>query len=161
MAAGDITFYTNFLYGQEDGGSGASLANMPVDFDEAGTIVVAVMNDSYSPETTPATAQLHFDDISANQVSTGSTYTGFITLASLAVTNSAGVISFDAADITISKDAGDGFINGRRIVFFAEAPAGTATDSPLIAFGDLGSNRSITGGDLTFSWNGSGIFTKT
>lgn len=159
MAAGDITFYNKFKFGQIDGDANGALSGMPVTFDSAGdTIKVAVMTASYVADTGDASTQEHWDDISTNQVPTGTGYTGPISLSTMTTTMSAGVVTFDAADVVIPLDA-SGFTTGRYIAFY-KVGAGDAT-SPLIAWGDLGATKSITGGSLTFQWNANGIFTLT
>ena len=159
MAAGDIAFYNKFKFAQIDGDANAALSGTPVTFGAgADTIKVAVMTASYVADTGDATTQEHWDDVSANQVATGTGYTGPITLASPTVTMTSGVVKFDANDVVIPQDA-SGFANGRYIVFYKVG--GTDATSPLIAWGDLGATKSITGGSLTFQWNSNGIFTLT
>lgn len=154
MAAGDITFYTKYLLGLKDQ-SDSGLSSLPVDLD-TDTIKVIVLTDTHSPDTSGTSTQEHLDDISANEVATATAYTGPITLAGSAVTESANVVTWDANDITIAAD-GSGFSNARWIVFYKDS--GTAATSPLIASGDLGSNRTNVGQTLTFEWNATGIST--
>src|SRR3972149_1597798 len=153
MAAGDITFYNKWKKAQWDAG----LTSTPVDLD-TDTVSVAVMNDTFSPDTGDSSAQVYWGDISANQVATGAAYTGPIALATKTVTLSSGVAVFDADNIVIAQDA-TGFTNGRRLVIFKNT--GTPSTSPLLAVGDLGANKSIVSGSLTFSWAATGIFLKT
>lgn len=153
MAAGDIVFFNKWKKAQEDG----SLSSTPVDFD-TDTIRVAVMAATYTPDGGDASAQQYWSDISANQVATGTAYTGPITVAGKSVTLSSGTAVIDGNDIVINQDA-TGFTNGRWIVFHKYS--GVDATSPLMWYGDLGLNRSIVTGSLTFSWNPLGIVRKT
>jgi hypothetical protein len=153
MATGDITLYDKWLEAQEDAG----LSSTPVDFD-TDTISVAVMNDTFSPDTGHTSAQVYWSDISANQVATGTAYTGPVALAAKTLTVSSGVVTFDADNIVIAQDA-TGFTNGRRIAVFKNT--GTPTTSPLIGVGDLGANKSIQTGSLTLAWNANGLIRWT
>ncbi len=157
MASGDLTTYKNWLLAQADGDAGAKLSSTPVDFN-TDTLKIVVLDNTFVPDTASSTVQEHFDDISAKEVATATSYTGPITLASITATESAGVVTFDAADISILTDAG-GFTNGRYIVLYKDS--GTPATSPLIAVGDLGVDRDITGADLNFTWSASGIITWT
>lgn len=152
MAAGDITFYNKFKLGQLGGGT---ISNLPVDWD-TDLIKVVVLTPTHTPDLGDATAQEHFDDISANEVATATSYTGPITLASVTLALSSGTVTMDAADIVISQDAG-GFTNGRWIVCYHDS--GTPATSPLIWSGDLGADKSLVPGDLTFQWSATGIAT--
>ena len=149
MAAGDITVFNKWKEAQADAG----LSSTPVDFD-TDTISVAVMTDAYTPDTGDTSAQVYWSDVSASQVATGTSYTGPIALAGKTLALSTGVAVFDANDVVIAQDA-SGFTNGRRLVFFKNT--GTPTTSPLIAVGDLGANKAITAGSLTFAWAATGI----
>lgn len=115
--------------------------------EEAGMKVVLVNN-----ATTFNAAHDFYDDISAGLVSG----TAAIALTSPAVTESAGVITFDAADTgltwTAVSDAGG---VGAAIVF---NDTGTPATSPLIAFLDA-ADLATNGSDITLTFNASGIFT--
>lgn len=161
MAAGDITFYNKFKEGLLDQDGGGLLSSLPVDFDTSGdTIKIGVLDNTFSPDVGDSTTQEHWDDVSAKEVTTGTGYSaGGPALASQAVTLSGGVAKFDAADVTLLQDSGTGFTNGRYIVFYKDS--GSAATSPLIAYGDLGSDQDLTGNDLDFVWASTGIFTLT
>lgn len=159
MAAGDINFYNQYLRGQEDAGAADSLSSMPANWAPAGDdIQVAILTDVFVPDTGDASTQKHWGDISVNQVATGASYTGPISLAAKTLGLSAGVVSFDSDDITVNQDA-TGFTNGRWLAFFKNS--GVAGTSPLIAVGDLGVNKSIQAAPLLFSWNVNGIWQKS
>ena len=104
----------------------------------------------------PIAADEFLADATLTEVS-GTGYTaGGITLANQTVTESTGTITFDGDDITIAEN-GAGFSDGRHVVLIKDT--GAAGTSPIIASSDLGASKGNTGGDLTFSWNASGIFT--
>lgn len=151
MAAGDITVYDKFLLADKDQ---STLSGMPVDFD-TNVIKVVILKNTFTPDTTPTSTQEHFDNISTLEVATGTSYTGPITLASVTLTLTAGNVKFDAADISLSADAGGGFTDGRYIVFYKDT--GAAATSPLIAVGDLGSDQDLAAADLIFTWAATGI----
>lgn len=155
MAAGDITTYQKWIQAQADA---ITLSSTPVDFD-TDTIKVIVLDNTFVPDTTASTIQEHLDDVSAKEVTTGTAYTGPITLVGKAVTLSAGVVTFDATDISIAADVGGGFTDARYIVLYKDS--GAAATSPLIAVGDLGSDRNNTTGVLDFTWASTGILTWT
>ena len=153
MAAGDITIYPKFIQSQANGSTLASV----VDFD-TDTIKVVVLDNTFTPDTTASTIQEHFDDISAKEVATATAYTGPITLASKTLTLSGVVVTFDAADISIGLDAG-GFTDGRYIAFYKDS--GTPSTSPLIAIGDLGTDKDNVTSTIEFNWAATGIITWT
>ncbi len=154
MAAGDTTIYTKFIQSQANGSTLASV----VDFD-SDTIKIVLIDDTFTPDTTSSTIQEHFDDVSAKEVSTGTAYTGPITLANQSIALSGSVVTYDADDVAIALDGGGGFTDARYIVFYKDS--GTPATSPLIAVGDLGANKDNTASSIDFTWNASGILTWT
>jgi hypothetical protein len=155
MAAGDTTAYMKWVEGQVDQ---TVLSSLPVDFD-TDTIKVIVLANTFTPDTTLATTQEHLDDISADEVTTGTAYTGAVTLATTTVTGAGAVVTFDADDVSIGADSGGGFTDARYVVFYKDS--GAAATSPLIAVGDLGSDRANTTGSIDLTWSASGILTWT
>jgi hypothetical protein len=112
------------------------------------TIKVALMKG------TLAFNQAHdfWDDVSASIVSG----TSAIALTNPAVTEAAGVVTFDAADTGLTWEAvtdADGV--GSAVVFIDTGTAGT---SPLVAFLD-DTDLVANGSDVTLTFNASGIFT--
>lgn len=63
--------------------------------------------------------------------------------------------TFDAADTTFSAVSGS---TVEALIIYKDT--GTPSTSPLIAYIDTGTNLPVTpnGGDITISWNASGIF---
>jgi hypothetical protein len=157
MAAGDITAYDLWTQSNYDGDGDGNLSSTPVDCD-TDTIKLVLLTSSYVPDNDETTIQHHFDDISANEVATGTAYTGPITLTSGSVSSTGGVMTLDYDDVVIAADAG-GFTNARWFVIYKDS--GTPATSPLMMTGDLGADKSITTGSLTISFNASGVLTVT
>lgn len=157
MASGDLTLYTKHILSLFDGDGGGALSNTPVDLN-TDAIKLVLLKNSFSPDTTGSTVQEHFDDISSAEVGIATAYTGPITLQTVTVTESGGVITFDAEDITVGIDA-SGFSDARYFAIYHDS--GTPATSPLLAVGDLGSDRANTVNSLVFEWGVTGIFTLT
>lgn len=139
-----VTFnkYNKFLLGQM-GGVNA------VDFD-TDTIKVALFTNAHVPAPTTAT---YFSDL-ANEV-TGAGYTaGGATLSGVTLTEAAGAVTFDASDVTWAANA-SGFATARYAVIYKAT--GTPGTSRLIAYIDLGVDKTNVGGDLVLQWSASGI----
>ena len=157
MAVGDITLFVKNIRSLFDSDAGGLLSSTPADLN-SDTIKLVVLDDTFTPDTTGTSAQEHFDDVSAKEVGTATAYTGPITLASLAVTETGGVVKWDATNVTIASDAG-GFTDARYVCFYKDS--GTPSTSPLLAIGDLGSNRDNTAASVILEWGSGGIFTIT
>jgi len=150
MARGDLTLFEEF---SNDLGGGK------YNFENGGdTIKVAVITTAISSmaagQATPT-----WGDFSAAQVS-GSGYTaGGDTLASQSYNEASGVATFDANDMTWSQASGgtSGFTSANVAVMV------DTTHASSVAFGyiDLGGPVNNNDGDVTISWNASGIFTVT
>lgn len=151
MAAGDITIYSKFLRGQVDG---STLSSVPIDFDND-TLKLVILKNTFTPDTSSTSVQEHFDDISAFQVATGTSYTGPITLANVTLSYTGDVVVLDADDVSIVLDAGSGFTDGRWIVIYKDS--GTASTSPLFCVGDLGADQDISANSLNLLWASTGI----
>jgi len=156
MAAGDITFYNKYLQATLDI---STFSGMPVDFDND-TLKLIILDVSHVVDTGDTSADEHLDDISADEVATGTAYTGPITLTSVAVSAPvSGVVAVSAANIIINADLPTGFENGRFGVIYKDT--GTPATSPLICNIDLGATISIQSNSIEFNWGpGTGqIFT--
>jgi hypothetical protein len=107
---------------------------------------------------TPAAATHDFiDDVNAEEVAAGASYSaGGPALAGKTMTLAGGVATFDANDVTIAQNA-SGFTDARYAVLYQDS--GVAGTSKLIAYADLGGNKSIQGGDLTLQMDAAGIIT--
>lgn len=144
-----ISKYNKFLLTQMNGGTdttggSTSSAARVVDFD-TDTIKVMLTSSTYAPS---ATTQATKTSVT-NEV-TGTGYTaGGATLTSPVVSESAGTVSFAAADVTWAANAA-GFSNARYAVIYKDT--GTAGTSTLIGWIDLGSNKGNVDGDLTLDF---------
>lgn len=157
MALGDVTLYVKNIQSLFDSDGGGTLSGTPADLN-TDTIKVVVLDNTFTPDTTSSTVQEHFDDVSAKEVATATAYSGPITLTTLAVTEAAGVVKWDADDIVIAADA-SGFTDARYIAFYKDS--GTPSTSPLLAIGDLGSDQDNTVTGVNLTWGAGGIFTIT
>jgi len=157
MASGDLTLYTKHIHALFDSDADGVLSGEVVDLD-TDTIKLVVLKTGFTPDTTGSTAQEHFDDISSSEVATATAYTGPITLVGITVSEAAGVVKFDATDVTIAID-GSGFTDATHFAIYKDS--GTPSTSPLMAIGDLGSARANTVNALVFEWGTGGIFTAT
>lgn len=122
-----------------------------VDFD-TDTIKVMLTTSTYVPS-----ASTHdFKDDVTNEV-TGTNYTaGGTAVGTKTLTESAGVVTFDGADITWTQSA-TGFANARYAVIYKDT--GVAATSPLIGFIDFTADKGNTSGDLTLQFAATGVFT--
>jgi hypothetical protein len=144
MAAGDISVFDEAKAYMIDG-----------DWTSTDSIKVALLTSATAPtdaDTTPALADY-------TQVTAGGNYTaGGETLDTLTnmVTEAAGTMTFDdtGASVTWSQNASNP-TNARYGLIYNDTVAG----DPGIAWIDLGSTIDLTAGDLTITWNASGIFT--
>jgi hypothetical protein len=136
---------STYLYGKAP----AALHNKEIDWD-SDTICVALCTSSYTPD---QTAHDYFDDIT-NELSTGNGYTaGGGTLSGGTITYSGGTTTIDANDITWGTITGTA-----HYAIIYDVSAGTATSAqPLIAYVDFGDDVVVSGGNLTITWNASGI----
>lgn len=116
-----------------------------------GTVKVALVDTAVYTLGTQSTTDQFYDNGTANDVASATVGTPQ-TLASKTFTN--GV--FDAADITYTAVTG---ASVEALVIYIDT--GTPTTSPLVAFIDTGvTGLPVTpnGGNITVTWNASGIF---
>ena len=154
MARGDLTLFEEFA--NYLGGGFTSQTGM--DFENGGdTFKLFIVTSAASvaaSATTPA-----YGDWSANEVS-GSNYTATgATLASQSFNEASGTATFDAADVTWSQASGgtSGFTGAYKAILYDDTV--TSPADPAICFIDLGGPVNNNDGDVTVSWNSSGIFT--
>lgn len=101
-------------------------------------------------------------NISTSEVAAGGGYTaGGATLASVTYNRSAGVATFDAADVTwTSSGSGDPATIKTTVIY-----SDTATNKDCIGFIDMTTDGttaiSMLSGNVGITWNASGIFTLT
>lgn len=144
MAQGDLTVFDEAKAYMLDGG-----------WEAADQIYVALLTSATAP--TAATATPAIADFT--EVTAGGNYTAggelLDTLANM-VTETGGTMTFDDTGATVvwSSNASNP-TNARWAYVYNTTQAG----DPGICFIDLGSDFDMTGGDLTLTWNGSGLFT--
>lgn len=150
MAAGDIFWFDQALLDL-----GLALHNL-----DTADLKVGLITSAATPAMTttdPRWGAGGSTNFSTNQVATGGTsYTGPITLqvasggvGSQTWTIVSGVPTLRADMITLAKDD-SGFTNARWGILYNNTDAGKRA----IAYIDLGTDRSIVSGSLTFDWNG-------
>lgn len=145
--AASITFYNSFR---------KYLGGDPLDLD-SGTYKVSLHTSTYTPS---ATAHTVFAD-ATNELTTANGYTaGGATLGSVTWTQSAGTVTWDAADTVWTASGGS--IVARYAVIRYVGTVNTHVD-PLVAYILLDTTpadvTTTTGNTLTLTWNASGIFT--
>jgi hypothetical protein len=150
MARGDVKLFAEFIL-KSKAGTGFNLTS--------DTLKLGIVGNGVTPSvstTDPRWGVGGTTDFSAQQVATGTAYTGPVTLTSVGYTRSSGVNTITAANITISQDA-SGFTTGYWGILYNDTVAGKFA----IGFVDLGGPVSIVGGALNINWNASGIATET
>lgn len=144
MAAGDITLFQQFKLAQNNGVE-------PIDLD-TDDIRVMIVKSTYTPD---FVNHAFISSVDANEVAAGTSYSaGGVALAGKSMAIATGNAVLDATDMVIAQDA-TGFTDGFYVVFYKYNALNTA--ARLIALGELGANKSIVGGPLTFNWNVAGI----
>lgn len=127
----------------------------PVDL-SSDTIKCLLATAGYTPD---VQADQYVGTPQADEVAAGSTYsTGGPTIGSQTWTLAADTWTFSCANIVINQDAA-GFTNARYAVLYKDT--GTPGTSHLIAYADLGGDKSIQGGSLTLQIDAAGVFTLT
>lgn len=131
--------------------SGGTPVNLATD-----TIKCMLVTSSYTP--TIASDQFASTP-QANEVSTGTAYSaGGPTISGESVSApSSDTVTFSCSNIAIAQDASTGFTTARYAVLYKST--GTMSTSPLIAYADLGGNKSNQGGSLTLQIDAAGVFT--
>jgi hypothetical protein len=150
MARGDLVLFEEFA---KIIGEGCNFAS--------DTVKVGLVKIASTPAHADATPT--WSDYSASEVS-GSNYTaGGATLASPTWTEAAGVAKYDANNVTWTQHA-SGFAVGASTGAAWAIIYDSTVSSKGIGFVELKSGSTTVGnvaGDLTISWNASGIFTVT
>ena len=146
MAAGDVTPFNNVPI---------DALTEAHDWSSADTLKIGLITSAQTPTANDATPA--WGDYSSNEVSTGSSYTGPITLSSVSLSRSSAVTTLDAANVSITQDASSGFTDARWGIVYNDS----AASDEAVCFVDLGSNRSIQSGPLNINWHASGMVTFT
>lgn len=136
-----ITFYNSFKKKIMEG-----TINLASD-----TIKMALVTSSYTPNTD---SHDFWDDVVANEVGNSGTYSaGGATLSSVTVTqddtDNEGV--FDCADVSFTTAT----ITARYAIFYKST--GVNSTSPLIAYDDLGENKTSTAGTWSYTVPAEGL----
>jgi len=143
MARGDVVVFEEAMAKMLDG-----------DWASTDHFYCAICDDTATPAASTATPVLG----DFTQVGAGGTYvnngTDLGTLADL-VTEAAGVVTFDSAtNPTWAQNAGND-VDAYWGIIYNYTDAG----KDAVAYVDLGGPVDMTAGDLTITWNASGIFT--
>lgn len=144
MAAGSPEFYFSYLEGQWDG---------TYDWENDNHYAV-LLSSSHSFTGTHST----LNDIVANEIGDGDYNPQ--DLATEAITEAAGVVTIDAAQVDFGSAV---TITARHIAVCVGTVAGKATSDPLVfsAALDDTADKSSTADDFKVDWNASGIATFT
>lgn len=145
MARGDLTLFDEWLAYSEDGGWGAS-----------DDIKVAILDNTTAPlvgDTTPALADYTEVGTAGNYVAGGTS----IGTLSANITEAAGTMTFDSA----TNPSWTANASNDTDAYWALIYNDTQAGDPAIGFVDLGGPVNMATDDLTITWNGSGIYTKT
>lgn len=146
MASGDITFTDQYLVDVQEG----------FHDQENDTIKLGLITSATTPAATTADPRWGAGGTtnwSTNEVTAGGNYSaGGPTLANNSVTLTGGAAVFDADDVSILQN-GSNPTNARWGIIYND----TDTGKRVLGFLDLGSDRDLSGGDFTVTWNASGI----
>lgn len=145
MARGDVTVFDEAKAYMIDGG-----------WESADVIKCAILDDTTTPAAADSTPALG----DYTEVGDSGTYTaGGTSLGDLGtcVSEAAGTMTFDSATNPTWAQDGSNDADAHWGLIYNDTQAG----DPAIAFVDLGGPVDMSGGDLTITWNASGIFTIT
>ena len=122
---------------------------------DSDTFKVGLIDNSTPP--TAADASPTWSDYSGNEVS-GTGYTaGGATLSGTSTAEAAGVTTFDdTGNVTWSQNGA-----GPTNVYWAVLYNDTAASDQAVGFLDMGGPVSLQDGDISITWNASGILTTT
>ena len=143
MATGDVTIFEEFV---------DQIGEEKHNFD-SDTLKLGLIDNSTPP--TAADATPTWSDYSGNEVSTAGGYTSNgETLTTVTWQEASGTATLNADDVSLSQD-GSGFTDAYWGILYNDTEA---TDM-AIAFVELGGPVSEQAGDITISWNATGILT--
>ena len=145
MATGDFTLFEEFA--DQIGEEGHKF--------DTDTLKLGIVDDTITP--TAADATPTWSDYSANEVSTAGGYTANgVTLSSVTWTESGGVATLDAADVSLSKNE-SGFTDAYWAILYNDTNAADMA----IGFLEMGGPVSEAAGPVAINWNANGILTVT
>lgn len=149
MARGEFTLFEEFA---------TDFSNALHNLKETHVLKLGLVDDTITPLATIESPT--WGDYSANEVATTGNYTADGETLTFSVATrwaeADGVGTLDADDLTISQD-GSGFTDAHWGILYND----TAASDQAIGFLDLGGPVSEQDGDVTISWNASGILTVT
>jgi len=146
MAQGDVTLVQDFL---DD--LGGKLHDLDADTIKLGLITTLTTPTTGTANPTWGAAGTNW---STNQVTPGGNYATGGPDISATWSQTSGLGTFDATDVSILQNASNP-TNARWGIIYND----TATNKDVIGFIDLGADTDLSAGDFTITWNGSGIFT--
>ena len=141
MARGDVTVFDEAKLALLDG-------THDLDTD---TLKLAICDNTTAP--TAGTATPALGDFT--QVGSGGSYVAGGTTLTISLTESAGTVTFDSTTNPSWAQNASNDTDAYWGILYNDTDAGDAA----IAFVDLGGPVDMTAGDLTVTWNASGIFT--
>lgn len=150
MARGDVKFFASFLQKSKAGVAFNLLSD---------TIRLAIVTSATVPAV--GTADPRFGtggttNFATNQVPLATGYAGPVALTGQTYAVAGGVVTFDAADVTVPQDAA-GFTTGAYGIIYDA----TVVGNYCIGFVDLGGPVGNVSGPLQIVFNAAGILTET
>ena len=150
MAAGDVTLFNEF---KED--VGQKIHNLSTEAFKLGLVTNAVTPSSATAD--PRWGAGGSTNLATSQVTPGGNYsTGGPTVASTTYAETAGVATFDGADISIASNASNPN-NARWGIIYNDTSAG----KEAVAFLELNGTTDLTAGTFAVTWSASGVFSLT
>jgi len=158
MAQGTITLFNEFA---------ESIADGRIDMDthtfKAALTTLSVTGGISATDAVPTWGAGGTTNLATSEVSAGGGYTsGGIALSSVTWTQSGGVATFDAANISWTSAGSGDPTTIKSLVIYSD----TATNKDAIGFMDMTADAgttaiSLLSGDISVNWNASGIFALT
>lgn len=146
MASGDIVAFDQFLVDVQE-----KLHDLENDTFKVGLITSAVTPSATTAD--PRWGAGGTTNFSSNQVTPGGNYsTGGPTIANNTMSLSGGAAVWDGDDISITQNASNP-TNARWGIIYNDTDAGKRATHYV----DLGSDRDLSAGNFTITWNASGI----
>lgn len=159
MAQGTITLFNEFAESVADGRIDLDTDTFKVALT---TLQVGGTPTIAATDAVPCWGAGGTTNLSTSEVSAGGGYTANgETLTSVTYTQTSGVGTFDAANVTWTSAASGDPATIKSLVLYSD----TATNKDAVGFMDMTTDGttaiSLLSGDITVNWNASGIFTVT
>jgi hypothetical protein len=150
MASGDFTFFNEFLEDEGQGVHSLSTDTLKIALTQAtGTTPFATTTD-------PRWGSGGSTNFAAEEVVAGGNYVATGASISNTFSESGGTATLDGDDVTWSQNAANP-TNARWGIVYHNVSSG----KEAVGFVDLGQTVDMSSNNLTITWNGSGIGTKT